>query len=68
MLEPDQGGEIMTRFLQILLTLGVLAFVVGIVAHLAGITFLFTPQGYWRGAMACWLLLIATRATYLDKK
>ncbi len=58
----------MTRFLQILLTLGLLALVVGIVEMFVGRTFVFTPQGYWRGAMAFWMLLIATRATYLDKK
>ncbi|MGD1149530.1 MAG: hypothetical protein ABR961_16460 [Thermoanaerobaculaceae bacterium] len=58
----------MTRFLQILLTLGLLAFIVGIVEGFAGRTFLFTPQGYWRGAMALWMLLIATRAVYLEKR
>ena len=58
----------MKRFLQILLTLGLLAFIVGIVEVLAGRTFLFSPQGYWQGAMGCWMLLIATRVVYLDKK
>jgi hypothetical protein len=58
----------MKRFLQILLTLGLLAFIVGVVEALAGRTFLFPPRGYWRGAMGLWMLLIATRAVYLDKK
>ncbi len=58
----------MTRFLQILLTLGTLAFVIGVVEAFSRTAFLFSAQGYWRGAMAFWMLLIATRATYLDKK
>ena len=58
----------MKMFLQILLTLGLLAFVVGIIAAIAGRTFFLSPQGYWRGAMAFWMLLIATRMVYLDKK
>jgi len=68
MLGSDQGGEIMKMFLQILLTLGLLALVVGVVEAFAGRTLLFSPQGYWRGAMALWMLLIATRVVYLDKK
>ncbi|MBZ5590501.1 MAG: hypothetical protein LAO05_18280 [Acidobacteriia bacterium] len=58
----------MTRFLQILLTLGLVAFLVGVVEAFVGRTFLFSPQGYWRGAMGLWMLLIATRAVYLEKK
>jgi hypothetical protein len=57
----------MKRFLQVLLTLGLLVFLVGVVEAFVGKTFLFTPQGYWRGALALWVLLIATRATYGDK-
>lgn len=58
----------MTRFLQVLLTLGLVAFVVGTVLAFAHTTFLLAPQGYWRGAMGFWMLLAATRLTYLDKK
>ena len=58
----------MKMFLQVLLTLGLLALIVGIVEGFAGRTFVFSPQGYWRGAMAFWMLLIATRMAYLDKK
>jgi len=55
-------------FLQILLTLGLLAFAVGIVEHLVGRAFFLAPQGWWRGAMAFWMLLVATRLTYEDAK
>jgi hypothetical protein len=58
----------MRRFLQILLTLGLLAFLIGIGEALVGKTLVLTPQGYWRGAMALWVLLIATRATYMTDK
>ncbi|MGD1149478.1 MAG: hypothetical protein ABR961_16185 [Thermoanaerobaculaceae bacterium] len=54
----------MKTFLQILLTLGLLAFIVGVIEALAGRTFLLSPQGYWQGAMGLWMLLIATRAVY----
>jgi hypothetical protein len=57
----------MKVFLQILLTLGLLALIVGTVLSIAGKTFVFSSQGYWRGAIALWMLLIATRAVYLDK-
>jgi hypothetical protein len=67
-LRPGREGEIMKKFLQILLTLGLLVFLVGIAEALVGKTFLFSPQGYWRGALALWILLIATRATYQDTK
>jgi membrane associated rhomboid family serine protease len=58
----------MQRFLQILLTLGLLALILGIVEALTGVKLFLTTQGWWRGAMACWMLLVATRLTYLDKK
>ena len=58
----------MTRFLQILLTLGLVALLVGVLEVFTGTRIFFTTQGWWRGAMACWMLLVATRLTYLDKK
>ena len=58
----------MTRFLQILLALGLLAFLVGAVLAFTGKEFLLSPPGYWRGAIGIWMLLIATRLTYLDRK
>ncbi len=58
----------MTRFLQILLTLGLLAFLVGAVLAFTRQEFLLSPEGYWRGAIGIWVLLIATRMTYLEKK
>ena len=57
----------MKTFLQILLTLGLLAFVIGAIEGVAGTAFLFSPEGYWRGAMGFWMLLIATRAVYMEK-
>jgi membrane associated rhomboid family serine protease len=58
----------MTKFLQVLLALGLLALILGIVEALTGTRLYLTTQGWWRGAMACWMLLVATRLTYLDKK
>jgi NADH:ubiquinone oxidoreductase subunit 6 (subunit J) len=58
----------MKMFLQILLTLGLLAFIVGAILSVTGKSFVLTPRGYWHAAMALWMLLIATRAVYLDKK
>lgn len=58
----------MKKFLQILLTLGLVAFLIGVVEAFVGRTFLLGPRAYWRGAIALWMLLIATRAVYLDKE
>ena len=68
MLWPDHEGGFMKGFLQILLTLGLLAFIVGAILSVAGRAFVFSPKGYWCGAMGFWMLLIATRAVYSDKK
>jgi len=57
----------MRRSLQVLLTLGLLAFIMGVVLTFVGKPLYFTSQGYWRGAIGCWMLLIATRMTYRDK-
>jgi len=51
-------------FLQILLTLGCLAGVVGIADSLLGQVIWLTAQGWWRAAIACWVLAIAIRAVY----
>ncbi len=58
----------MTRFLQILLTLGLIAFLIGVIEAFTRTAFLLSPQGYWRGALGLWILLLATRATYPDKR
>ena len=63
-----QEGGIMKTFLQILLTLGLLAFIVGTIMAATRTALVFSAQGYWRGAMALWMLVIATRMVYLDKK
>ena len=57
----------MKLFLQILLTLGLVSLVIGAILAVTGKTLVLAPQGYWRGAMAFWMLLVATRAAYLDK-
>jgi hypothetical protein len=58
----------MKLFLQILLALGTLAFLAAIAQAFTGKVPLFTPGGWLRGAMALWMLLIATRLTYLEQK
>jgi len=58
----------MKTFLQILLTLGLVAFALGVVAAFTHRVILFTPQGWWRGALAFWMLLVATKLTYFDAK
>ncbi len=58
----------MKLFLQILLALGLVALAVGVIEVFVGKTILFTTQGWWRGAMACWMLLVATKLTYLEAK
>jgi len=57
----------MKLFLQILLGLGLLAFVIGTAIAFTGQHFLLSPEGYWRGAVGLWVLLIATKLTYLEK-
>ena len=51
-------------FYQVLLLLGCLALAVGVLDVLVGRTLLLTPQGWWRGAIAAWVLVIAVRAVY----
>ena len=50
--------------LQVLLALGCLAMAVGIVGTVAGQGWLTTPEGWWRGAIACWMLIVAIRMVY----
>ena len=58
----------MKLFLQVLLTLGVLSLIVGSALAFSHKTWLLFPQGYWRGAMAFWMLAITLRMVYPDKK
>jgi len=51
-------------FLQILLLLGCLALALGVLDAVLGKTLWLTTQGWWRGAVACWVLLIAVRTVY----
>ncbi len=51
-------------FLQILLTLGCVAAAAGVADAVLGRTIWLTTQGWWRAAIACWVLVIAVRAVY----
>jgi len=51
-------------FLQVLLLLGCLALLAGVLEAVAGTTWLLAPRGWWEGAMACWLLIVAVRIVY----
>jgi len=51
-------------FLQVLLLLGCLALIIAIFGAAVGRTWLLTSRGWWEGAMACWLLVIAIRTVY----
>jgi hypothetical protein len=51
-------------FLQVLLLVGCLASLVGVFEAAVGRTLVFTTQGWWRAAIASWVLIIAVRAVY----
>jgi hypothetical protein len=51
-------------FLQTLLLLGCLALLIGVVEAAVGRTMVFSAQGWWRGAIACWMLIVAVRMVY----
>ena len=51
-------------FYQVLLLLGCLALVLGLLDVVLGRTLWLTTQGWWRGAIAAWVLVIAVRAVY----
>jgi len=51
-------------FLQVLLALGCVALAVGTLEVLVSRAWLFSPVGWWRGAMAFWMLIIAIRMVY----
>jgi hypothetical protein len=50
--------------LQILLTLGCVALAVSVLEAVVGQSWLISPGGRWRGAMACWMLIVAVRMVY----
>jgi hypothetical protein len=52
--------------LQLLLTAGCLALAIGLFEGTVGMgrPMLFSPAGWWRGAMACWMLIVAIRMVY----
>ncbi len=51
-------------FYQVLLLLGCVALAIGVAEIFLGRTILLTTQGWWRAAVAAWLLLIAVRVVY----
>ena len=51
-------------FLQVLLALGCLALAVGVLTTVAGQRWIVSVVGWWRGAMACWMLIVAIRLVY----
>ena len=51
-------------FYQLLLLLGCLASAVGLVEAALGQAIWLTPQGWWRVAIAAWVLVIAVRMVY----
>lgn len=51
-------------FYQVLLLLGCLALAVGLLEKVLLQNFWLTPQGWWRGAIAAWVLVIAVRTVY----
>ena len=51
-------------FYQVLLLLGCVAAVCGLLDVVIGRSIWLTTQGWWRGAIACWVLLIAVRMVY----
>ena len=50
--------------LQILLLLGCIALAAGVVESLVGAGWVLSPEGWWRGAMGCWMLIVAIRMVY----
>lgn len=52
--------------LQILLTLGCLAVAIAALEATVGMggPWLFSPGGWWRGGIACWMLIVAIRTVY----
>jgi hypothetical protein len=51
-------------FLQVLLLLGCLALLISVLEAVVGTTWFLAPRGWWEGAMACWLLVVAVRMVY----
>jgi hypothetical protein len=51
-------------FYQVLLLLGCLASALGLLDAFLGRTVWLSTQGWWRAAIACWVLVIAVRMVY----
>ncbi len=58
----------MKLMLQILLTLGLLAMIMGTYLAFSGKALILSPAGYWRGGIAFWMFLIAIKMVYSDQK
>jgi hypothetical protein len=51
-------------FCQVLLLLGCVALALGLLDAVLGRNLWLSTQGWWRGAIAAWVLVIAVRAVY----
>ncbi|MEW6368454.1 MAG: hypothetical protein AB1714_27820 [Acidobacteriota bacterium] len=58
----------MKKVLWLLTILGIVALLAGAVERFVGTFCMFSPQGYWRGAVAFWLLAITLKMLYEEKK
>ncbi len=61
----------MKKVLWLLTILGIVAFLAGVAERFVGSwcsCWMFSPQGYWRGALALWLLTITLKMLYEEKK
>jgi hypothetical protein len=50
--------------LQVLLLLGCVALAMAMLEAATGRVWVLAPRGWWEGAVACWLLVIAIRTVY----
>lgn len=57
----------MKNLLWLLVILGVLAFGMGAVMAFTGKALIISPQGYWRGAMAFWMLAATLKLVSQEK-
>jgi len=51
-----------------LAALGIVMFILGVVMRFVHTDWLFSAQGYWRGAMAFWMLTVTLKLLCDEKK
>lgn len=54
-------------FLQVLLLLGCVSLVIAVLQVFVNQMWFFSSRGWWEGAIACWLLVVAVRVVYPDR-